>query len=139
MPTFIAISLPMNFFIRPPFNLWIQAHLCCLSHRYYQHLLLTLPHLSTTPISTVTRVVLMATDVPTTTTITTKTSLTTMASIPLLLPTGDRATSSRTDAPLGLDNGLLTGFLSRMSSVNCQLCFTFGHIAPHCAQLQGSG
>jgi len=85
MPTFITISLLMNFYTRPPLYPWIQAHLCYLSHCYCQGLLLTLPHLSITPISVVTRVVIVATSVPTTTTITTKIGLTIVASIPLLL------------------------------------------------------
>jgi len=112
MSTFIAISLPMNFYTRPPFNPWIQAHICCLSHCYWHCLQLTLPYLSTTPILIIIGAILMATNVSTTTTTTIKTRLTTVASISLLLPTLGRATDSRIGAPL-------IDFLSRMSSVNC--------------------
>jgi len=111
----------MNFCTRPLFNPWIQAHLYCLSHCYCQCLLLTLPHLSTTPILVVIGLVLVVTSIPTTTITTTKTGLITIDSIPLLLPTKGRLTGNRTNALWDLDSGPLTSFLSRMSSVNYAL------------------
>jgi hypothetical protein len=93
-------------------------HICYRNHHCCQQLLLILSHLSTTPISHVMRVVLLATSVPTTTVTIIRTGLTTVVFIPQLLPTRGRAIDSRTGIILGLDNGHLPIFLRRMSSVN---------------------
>jgi hypothetical protein len=92
-------------------------HICCRNHHCCQQLLLILSHLSTTPISPVMGVILLATSVPTTTVTIIRTGLTTVVFIPQLLPTRGRAIDSRTGVILGLDNGHLPNFLRRMSSV----------------------
>jgi hypothetical protein len=46
--------LTNEFLNKTSFNLWIQTHLCCLSHLCCPRPLLIFPYLSTTPISAVT-------------------------------------------------------------------------------------
>jgi len=76
MPTFIVISLPMNFYTKPPSKPWIQAHLHCLSHHYCQCLLFTLPYLNIALILVVAGAILVATSIPPAIATTTKTGLT---------------------------------------------------------------
>ena len=114
--TFIVIFILMSFCTRPPFNLWLQIHLCCPRHLCYP--LLILPSINA-PISAVIEVVLVEIGVPTATTTTTNTCLIFMVFIPLLPQTGSRATDSKLDGSLVLGSGLLTALYSRTSSVSC--------------------
>jgi len=80
--------------------------------------MLILPSSSTTPILAVTEVVLVATGAPTTTSTAANTCLIFVVFIPLLPWTGSRVIGSKPDSLLVLGSGLLTGHLSRTSSIS---------------------
>jgi hypothetical protein len=106
----------MSFCIRLLFHPWLEIHLCCPHHLCCP--LFILPSNSTAPILVVTEVVPPATGTPTATGTTAMTGLIFVALIPLLPRTRSRVIGSSPNGLLLVGSGLLTGPLSKTSSVS---------------------
>ena len=106
----------MSFCIRLLFHPWLEIHLCCPHHLCCP--LFILPSNSTAPILVVTEVIPAATGTPTATGTTAMTGLIFVALIPLLPRTGSRVIGSSPNSLLLVGSGLLTGLLSKTSSVS---------------------
>jgi hypothetical protein len=110
--------LTHKFYTKPPFNPWIQAHLCCLSHHYCQCLLLTLPYLNIAPILVITGVILVATVVPPAIATTTKIGLTGFHSSTL----ADWRQSNYQQNRHSSGSGQWSSYRFFKQNVKCQLC-----------------
>jgi len=107
----------MSFYTRPPFNPWLLTQLCCPSRLCCLQPIL--PNIRTVLTSTIAKVILMVTSIPTTTATTTNIGgLTFMVFRALLPPTGSRATGSGTKGPHVICSGLLASPLSITSNVS---------------------
>jgi len=129
---FTSIFLLMSFCISLLFPHWLQIHLCCPYHLCCP--LLILPSNSITPILVETEVVPAAAGAPTVTGTTTMTCLIFVALIPLLPQTGSKVIGSSPDGLLLVGSGLLTGLLSKTSSVSYA-----SSSASQCAQFHNNG
>jgi len=106
----------MSFYIRLLFHPWLQIHLCCPHHLCCP--LFILPNTSTALVLVVTEVVLAVTGAPTATGTAAMTGLIFMALVPLLPRAGRKVIGSSPNGLLLVGSGLLTGPLSKMSSVS---------------------
>jgi len=129
---FTSIFLLMSFCISLLSPHWLQIHLCCPYHLCCP--LLILPSNSITPILVETEVVPAAAGAPTVTGTTTMTCLIFVALIPLLPQTGSKVIGSSPDGLLLVGSGLLTGLLSKTSSVSYA-----SSSASQCAQFHNNG